>query len=237
VGLDMCLDRFPLVRGTVGGRKRTLTPKNFNAVDSWIEYQEYLKKPLREDETEKCKWEEWSGNSEYLPDEETLKELEPYMHVRYWFWDIEHNYPHTMINEQVGYWRKANAIHNWFVENIQDGEDDCDYHRPITECDLEDLRDTCQEVLDSLGLVDGKVANGYTIDENMQKVYNYEDGMVATNTELAEELLPSCSGFFFGSTDYDEYYAEDLKDTIDICNKVLETTDFTKQQIFYCSSW
>ena len=26
---------------------------------------------------------------------------------------------------EAAYWRKANQIHNWFVENIQDGEDDC----------------------------------------------------------------------------------------------------------------
>lgn len=26
---------------------------------------------------------------------------------------------------QVGYWRKANAIHRWFVENVQNNVDDC----------------------------------------------------------------------------------------------------------------
>jgi len=26
---------------------------------------------------------------------------------------------------QVGYWRKANQIHNWFVENCQKGVDEC----------------------------------------------------------------------------------------------------------------
>jgi len=29
------------------------------------------------------------------------------------------------VIEQVAYWRKANAIHRWFVENCQSGEDDC----------------------------------------------------------------------------------------------------------------
>jgi hypothetical protein len=28
-------------------------------------------------------------------------------------------------DEQVGYWRKANQIHRWFVENVQDGVDNC----------------------------------------------------------------------------------------------------------------
>ena len=27
------------------------------------------------------------------------------------------------VVEEVGYWRKANQIHRWFVENVQKGED------------------------------------------------------------------------------------------------------------------
>ena len=26
---------------------------------------------------------------------------------------------------EVAYWRKANAIHRWFVNNVQDGIDEC----------------------------------------------------------------------------------------------------------------
>lgn len=28
------------------------------------------------------------------------------------------------IRYEIGYWRKANAIHKWFVDNVQDGNDD-----------------------------------------------------------------------------------------------------------------
>ena len=51
------------------------------------------------------------------------------------------------------------------------------------------------------------------------------------------ELLPTTSGFFFGGTDYDEYYVNDIKETIDIVTKVLETTDFEKEMVYYVSSW
>ena len=34
---------------------------------------------------------------------------------------------------------------------------------------------------------------------------------VLDDNSLAEELLPTRSGFFFGSTDYDEWYFEDIK--------------------------
>jgi hypothetical protein len=29
------------------------------------------------------------------------------------------------VTIDVGYWRKANAIHNWFVKTVQDGVDEC----------------------------------------------------------------------------------------------------------------
>jgi hypothetical protein len=64
-----------------------------------------------------------------------------------------------------------------------------------------------------------------------------EDGKYVKDPTVAEELLPSASGFFFGSTDYDEYYIADIKNTISIITEVLETTDFDTQMIYYISSW
>ena len=42
-------------------------------------------------------------------------------------WDIENvQEPYgAEVQVNVAYWRKANQIHNWFVENVQDGEDNC----------------------------------------------------------------------------------------------------------------
>lgn len=33
--------------------------------------------------------------------------------------------PHLTVNICVAYWRKSNQIHKWFVDNCQDGVDDC----------------------------------------------------------------------------------------------------------------
>jgi len=44
------------------------------------------------------------------------------------------------------YWRKANAIHQWFVENVQDGDDDCRQYY-VGRDDLERLMDLCVEVI------------------------------------------------------------------------------------------
>lgn len=86
---------------------------------------------------------------------------------------------------QVGYWRKANAIHKWFVDNIQGGVDDCrEYIAEYTK--LMELKALCKRVLD-------------TKDSS---------------------LLPPQSGFFFGSTEVDEYYWGSLTETIEILEKL-----------------
>lgn len=52
------------------------------------------------------------------------------------------------IEAEFMYWRKANAIHKWFVDNVQEGNDDCgEYY--LTEENLVSLRDTCRAVLEN----------------------------------------------------------------------------------------
>lgn len=46
----------------------------------------------------------------------------------------------------VGYWRKANAIHKWFVDNVQEGVDECEEHY-VSDEDLEELERVCKLVL------------------------------------------------------------------------------------------
>lgn len=51
------------------------------------------------------------------------------------------------VKATVLYWRKANAIHRWFVEHVQGGEDEC-REWELSKEQLTSLRDLCQEVLD-----------------------------------------------------------------------------------------
>lgn len=136
---------------------------------------------------------------------------------------------------EIAYWRKANQIHNWFVKNVQHGRDDCGSYE-VTPDRLEDLLATCKEVKESIKLIDGKAIGGQTYT-NGQWVNNIVQEKVIENASVAKRLLPTCSGFFFGSTDYDQYYAEDIENTIEMLEKILKETNFNNYTVKYYSSW
>lgn len=193
MGLDMYLNRMPRYRGA--------TAKDVSAVENYLDW---IKAKADGSKYSDCTFKEWCG-LEKTPKMEYLEFYANHYKVYYSDWDTEHKHPWTRVMEQVGYWRKANQIHRWFVENIQNEIDDCEYHREVTKEDLEQLLDACHEVI--------------------------------CNPDLSELRLPTQGGFFFGDTDYGEYYLEEVRETIDIITNVLETTDFDKQMIYYVSSW
>jgi len=110
--------------------------------------------------------------------------------------------PHIYLEVSVGYWRKQNAIHKWFVDNCQNGEDDCRTSYVGRE-QLKALKALCLKVL--------------------------------ADKEQADSLLPSQEGFFFGGTDYDEWYFHGIVDTIEIINSALSMPD--EWEFEYHSSW
>ena len=116
------------------------------------------------------------------------------------------------VTTVTAYWRKANAIHQWFVDNVQNGEDDCKEYYVSTE-DLQKLADVCRDVI------------------------AHKD-----DPAYCEDVLPTSSGFFFGSTEIDEWYFQDIIYTAERLDEILATyrkraaegkyVDFT-----YQSSW
>jgi hypothetical protein len=103
------------------------------------------------------------------------------------------------------YWRKANAIHDWFVKNVQKGVDDCGTYY-VSNDKLKELLELCKEVW--------------------------------ANKGKACELLPTASGFFFGTVEYDDWYFENIQDTIARLESLLSNQQITDNFIFeYHSSW
>jgi hypothetical protein len=106
------------------------------------------------------------------------------------------------VSVNVAYWRKSNQIHNWFVINVQRGEDDCgEYY--VSNNKIKELLETCRQAL-------------FNKDPN---------------------LLPPREGFFFGSTDVDEWYWNDIKNTIKQLKRLTELPDFEQLSFYYQSSW
>ena len=50
------------------------------------------------------------------------------------------------VRLNVGYWRKANQVHRWFVENTQEGVDECQL-TPVSKAQLRALREQCKAAL------------------------------------------------------------------------------------------
>lgn len=225
MGLDMYLERIP--------RDESLTPTQIFMVERVLDYQDKIIKD--KSRASQYTLEQWCGGDD-IPTDEVVEKYKPLYKTQYYCWDKDKKYPHKGIIEEVAYWRKANHIHKWFVDNIQDGIDDCDFHREVTEDDIKELLDVCHKVLDKCVLVNGNVSNGAKL-VNGEWEAEYIDGMIIDNYEVAQELLPTSSGCFFGSCDYDEYYLRDISETIEMLTDILETTDFEKQMIFYLSSW
>jgi len=146
----------------------------------------------------------------------------------------------TYIQEEVGYWRKANQIHKWFVDNVQNGVDECQ-ESWVDESKLKELLQICHIIRNEAKLVEGDVANGYTIGKDMEKIPILEKGKVMKGISAAMELLPTESGFFFGGTDYDEYYMQDIENTIKILEEEMKKIDNPVQgciaEYYYRSSW
>lgn len=104
------------------------------------------------------------------------------------------------------YWRKANQIHKWFVENIQDGNDDCSFYEVKFD-----------KLMELKGIVE-------TVAENPQK--------------WGPKLLPTQAGFFFGDTEYNQWYEEDIQITKKHLNNI-ERQYYAKPdaRFYYSSSW
>ncbi len=83
------------------------------------------------------------------------------------------------VSCQVAYWRKANAIHKWIVENCADGRDECqEIYMPIDK--LIELKKICSNVLENRSLArdllptcDGFFFGGQKYDEWYYKDVKY----------------------------------------------------------------
>ena len=114
------------------------------------------------------------------------------------------------IVEDVMYWRKANHIHAFFVDKCAAGEDICQRMYVPVET-LEELATLCEQVLK------------FKADDKSPK-----------------EILPTKAGFFFGGTEYDEYYYAQCKETAEVIRELLKEDNpegAYSGEFYYQASW
>lgn len=131
------------------------------------------------------------------------------------------------IVSEVGYWRKFNALHNWFIENCGNGDDNCrDIYVPKSK--LEELRTILSEVKELLK------EKYYTYNEQNERECEY------LNSDKIKEIFPPSPGFFFGSQEIDTYYENNVINTLTLLDEILEPKISNPQlncDFYYRSSW
>lgn len=161
--------------------------------------------------------------------------------------------PHAEWKE-VAYWRKANQIRKWFVNHIEEfkEDDNCGCYNVTKEL-LERLVIDCKCVLLS--------RDGVKVDDKLRKkmdkvktlsergVGGEKDGAKDTLEKMErkyclsgvtvrpEIIMPTSSGFFFGGTEYDDWYYKILEETINMCQKVIDGTDWDTEVVVYTECW
>lgn len=110
-------------------------------------------------------------------------------------------------NEEIYYWRKCNQVHDWFIRN-GNLDEDFNFSDP-----------------------------SLIIDKDLARKFIDELKIVIENHDKAEELFPTASGFFWGNTDYDEWYFENLKNTYTKLIGEFVETDWDNEHWEYICWW
>ena len=148
---------------------------------------------------------------------------------------VNFNKVRSIVEEGI-YWRKANQIHKWFVDNVQDGNDNCGRYYVDKET-LRSLLETINTLFEKVSrYIDLSNIDFDKADETEfnTQLYTHKDVI----EEICGNLLPSQSGFFFGGIAYDFFYFYDLDYTKRKLEELLESAgDDYDIHFYYHSSW
>ena len=123
---------------------------------------------------------------------------------------------------KIGYWRKFNALHYYIINHYADGRDECQKIY-LLKSDLLEILNVLKEVEESF-----KTA----------KIKEEKDDYIIYENPIAEKLLPTKDGFFFGGLNYDNFYLNDVETSIKTFEEVLKLLEETNDYyIYYQASW
>jgi hypothetical protein len=148
---------------------------------------------------------------------------------------------------EVGYWRKANAVHGWFVRECADGVDECQ-EIPVSKIKLLELQAHCLIALmkkkehevptgESPKSSRSVPVDGEQLGEWLANEMKMETTLAVMEKEFEDtsDPLRPTAGFFFGGTAKDEYYYADLAQTAQIIAEAV--TKYPDGEFIYQASW
>lgn len=143
----------------------------------------------------------------------------------------------SYITEEVGYWRKFNALHGWFVENCGGGKDECQ-EIYVENGKMEELLKTLKQVQ---GVMNKSRKFVKTLTDWNNSPYDVE---VYECEDEVRELFSPTEGFFFGGGEIDEYYKHQVDSTVELIENLLKEVDRTDSvkglysgDFYYQASW
>ena len=152
----------------------------------------------------------------------------------------------TAIHDKIaiGYFRKVNCLLPHFGY-----EDNCEYLE-IEKSQIEDLVYKAKELLAVYDTISYQLHlqsievnyykeiykdNQEMCDERCKPFLKKIDEIWKPFEEVADQMLPTTTGCFFGSQEYRDWYVSDLKSIVAAFEKILDETDFDVEQVLmYC---
>ena len=142
---------------------------------------------------------------------------------------IGYNSKNDLHGVSIAYWRKANAIHWWFVQNVQNGIDDCREY-VVTKAQLKELYDICAKIQPFI--IYGETPLVY--NENIYSAV----GLTEDGAAIAHEFLSAQGGCFLGGVGYGASYAADILTTMDQLVPIIASMEAEPNIVVkYLASW
>lgn len=162
--------------------------------------------------------EEWCGIPESkLPHKYVVNHYRDFYTVKTRYSEYAGEIESYGLFEHLARFAKANQIFNWFIKNIMSGQANKEYHE-VTKNNLEDLLGACIKV---------------------QNTFVEHEGEYSVNEDVAKETLPLMKerGYFFGTDEYGTIYAHQVIEAINVIKRILTTTDFEKEVVYFVATW
>lgn len=142
-------------------------------------------------------------------------------YVKRWNHTPEHSVYHITIDREKGHGIKTERV-TFIEEELMYWRKSNHIHKFfVDQCGGGE--DNCQEMYVDIETIENLIGR-------LKKVVKAKDDKVST------DLLPTESGCFFGSTEYDEYYYEDCETTLNELSDLVDSGD-VDGDLYYRASW